>query len=426
MRVIQMGGITRRNFVKGSTATAAAIALGNDTPVAGQSAKPLSGLCYSPYRDGQNPNWGPYPTIDQIAEDLRILQPATERIRTFGVDRSLKEIPRLCSQYGYESYPGAWISKDDSANQQSLQQLIQVGPQQSVKLLIVGSEALFRADITDLNQLIGYVKQVRNATGLPVSTAEPWHIWQYNPSLVDNSDAILANIHPYWEGISISGAAWYVIDKVNQLRQSYPNKKIIVSETGWPSAESAIPEKLPRAEITGWPKYSRELGISKDVASADNQKKFIEDFVKIAWQNNVDYFLFEAFDEAWKTGSAVEAHWGLLYSDGRPKPAMQSVATFSGTRTSQQSKSPAADQTGCVVATAVYGSYEHPKVRIIRHFRDNDLERIPLGQKFIEWYYSGHGMRTANFVKEKIPSAIPAIRLVLDGGVAAYKRIKKL
>jgi hypothetical protein len=43
---------------------------------------------------------------------------------------------------------------------------------------------------------------------------------------------------------------------------------------------------------------------------------------------------------------------------------------------------------GCFVATAVYGSYDHPIVLDFRKFRDNWLKKKSFGQKFINWYYS--------------------------------------
>ncbi len=42
---------------------------------------------------------------------------------------------------------------------------------------------------------------------------------------------------------------------------------------------------------------------------------------------------------------------------------------------------------GCYIATAVYGSYEAPEVIILRHFRDNTLNKTYLGRWFIKTYY---------------------------------------
>lgn len=42
---------------------------------------------------------------------------------------------------------------------------------------------------------------------------------------------------------------------------------------------------------------------------------------------------------------------------------------------------------GCYIATAVYGSYQHPNVLILRKFRDLYLKERLLGRAFIKIYY---------------------------------------
>lgn len=42
---------------------------------------------------------------------------------------------------------------------------------------------------------------------------------------------------------------------------------------------------------------------------------------------------------------------------------------------------------GCFVATAVYGSYDHPSVLVLREFRDHRLSESTLGRAFIRIYY---------------------------------------
>lgn len=54
---------------------------------------------------------------------------------------------------------------------------------------------------------------------------------------------------------------------------------------------------------------------------------------------------------------------------------------------------------GCFIATAVYGSYDHPDVKVFRGFRDNVLQQSSLGRQFIAWYYD-HGPRWAEWLKE--------------------------
>ena len=52
----------------------------------------------------------------------------------------------------------------------------------------------------------------------------------------------------------------------------------------------------------------------------------------------------------------------------------------------------------CFVATAVYGSSEHPDVTCLRQFRDTFLAMNPLGRYFIDIYYT-HGPRLARLAE---------------------------
>jgi hypothetical protein len=42
---------------------------------------------------------------------------------------------------------------------------------------------------------------------------------------------------------------------------------------------------------------------------------------------------------------------------------------------------------GCYIATACYGSYDHPDVLVFRHFRDHALLTTPIGKLFVAAYY---------------------------------------
>ena len=65
---------------------------------------------------------------------------------------------------------------------------------------------------------------------------------------------------------------------------------------------------------------------------------------------------------------------------------------------------------GCYIATAVYGSYQHPSVLILRKFRDVYLKKRILGRAFIKIYYYFspkmtsifHGKSKINSISKKI------------------------
>lgn len=57
----------------------------------------------------------------------------------------------------------------------------------------------------------------------------------------------------------------------------------------------------------------------------------------------------------------------------------------------------AADGGFCFVATATYGTYEHPFVRVLRDFRDDSLAHRAWGRSIIRWYYR-NSPKLANFI----------------------------
>ena len=54
---------------------------------------------------------------------------------------------------------------------------------------------------------------------------------------------------------------------------------------------------------------------------------------------------------------------------------------------------------GCFIATAAYGSYLNPHVKILRHFRDEFLISHSLGRKSVHLYYQ-YGPRVANHIEK--------------------------
>jgi hypothetical protein len=54
---------------------------------------------------------------------------------------------------------------------------------------------------------------------------------------------------------------------------------------------------------------------------------------------------------------------------------------------------------GCFIATATMGNYNHPVVYELRQFRDNWLLNKTWGQKFTEWYYK-NSPKVAEIIKD--------------------------
>jgi hypothetical protein len=81
-----------------------------------------------------------------------------------------------------------------------------------------------------------------------------------------------------------------------------------------------------------------------------------------------------------------------------------------------------ADGEFCFVATAAYGDYDHPFVRVLRDFRDDTLAGSPLGRALIAWYYR-HSPPLARFIAAHASARIVAIALLVPivGAAAVWE-----
>ncbi|WP_263264094.1 glycosyltransferase [Pseudomonas sp. RIT-PI-S] len=260
----------------------------------------IAGFSYSPFRLGQNPQAGRYPSEEEIRQDLEQLSQYTESLRTYSVAGSQAAIPRLAEDAGLQVTLGIWIGNDLARNEQEISTGIDLANRyRSVVRVVVGNEALFRQEVTS-EQLMGYLDRVRAAVKVPVTTSEQWHIWTHHPDLARHVDLIAAHILPYWEFVKMEDAGQFVLDRARELRQQFPKKQLLLSEVGWPS-------------------NGRMRG-GADATQAD-QAVYLRKLVNTLNRRGYDYFVIEAYDQPWKAGDegAVGAYWGVFNAARQPK-----------------------------------------------------------------------------------------------------------
>ncbi len=274
------------------------------------AAKPMEYICYSPYRNGQEPG-GAEPTEAQIQEDFRILAPFVRGIRTYSSQGIHAQIPKLAQAAGLEVWMGAWIGKDDNANRAQVNALIQLakGGNPAIKGLIVGNEVLLRKDVTK-ERLVEFLRQVKDAgTGIPVTTADIYQrIGEFSADLAPVVDVVMCHVHPFWENQAIGNAANHVLNGYKSVVAKYPGKKVIVGETGFPSAGQTRGGAVP---------------------SAENQAKFAYDLTLLGRRENMTFMFFTSFDEEWKGAEGpVGANWGIWTTGRAEKPAVARVRSI--------------------------------------------------------------------------------------------------
>ncbi|MBX6393847.1 MAG: benzoate transporter, partial [Burkholderiales bacterium] len=157
----------------------------------------VNGLAYSGFQRDQDPTKKRFPTQDELARDMALMAQVTHRIRTYTSTENAT-VPRLAREAGLKVTAGAWLDTREEHNQAEIQALVQaVRENPNVDRVIVGNESILRGDVA-VRDMIRYLKQVRGKVNVPVSTAEPWHIWMRYPELARNVDYITIHLLPYW------------------------------------------------------------------------------------------------------------------------------------------------------------------------------------------------------------------------------------
>ncbi|MCW5729203.1 MAG: glycosyltransferase, partial [Alphaproteobacteria bacterium] len=209
-------------------------------------------------------------------------------------------VPFLARRYGLRVTAGAWIDGRMERNEREIAAVIaQAREFRNVSRILIGNEAVLRADVT-VEELVTYIRRVRTQVRVPVSTAEPWHVWLAHPELGREVDFIAIHVLPYWEGIPADKAVEYAFQRYQQVKDAFPTKPVVITEFGWPS----------------------EGRMRRDAApSTANQGVVLRGFLNEANRRGLDYYVMEAFDQPWKRNieGSVGGYWGIWDAARNPK-----------------------------------------------------------------------------------------------------------
>jgi exo-beta-1,3-glucanase (GH17 family) len=262
----------------------------------------LNGICFSPYLT-EDPFSGGSISVQRVASLMNRIAPYTRWIRTFCSQGEWDAMPRLAIERGLNVAAGCDIYTDLGRNQKEVDSLIAQVKRGEVDLACVGDEVMLMKALSE-DQLIGYIRQVK-ASGVPTTTSETYTEIIAHPRVSAECDVVTANIYPYWDGVAVERAVSHLESCYREVQKAAPGKKVIV-ETGWPSAGKVIGGAVP---------------------SEANAARYLKEFMQWAYNHNVEYFYFEAFDELWKDSreGSCGSHWGLWTVDEALKPGIDSV-----------------------------------------------------------------------------------------------------
>lgn len=291
-------------------------------------------ICYSGYRDGQNPGTGIYPSYEEVKEDLQILSKNWKYLRLYDCGPHAETILEVIrkEKMDFKVMQGAYIGAEMNnfgcpwgaiypekqllanreGNVNEINKLIKLANSYPdiIFALSAGNEAT--VDWTDHfvsdRSVIEYVEMLKDNAKQPVTFCENYIPWQGKlKKLVEAVDFISIHTYPVWEYKHIHDALNYTKENYYSVAGKYPNKPVAITEAGWAT-------------------NSNGRGIEAGNASEEFQEIYYHDLMNWCEKEGILCFFFEAFDEPWK-GSPEEMepekHWGLFYKDRTPKKVMQ-------------------------------------------------------------------------------------------------------
>ena len=254
----------------------------------------MHGISFSAYTKGQKP--GDELTREQIEHRMALLAPRFNWIRSFSTTQGNEHIPQVAKAMGLNTLVGAWLGEDTEKNRTEIENLIELAQAGVVDVAAVGNEVLYRGDLeeTELLDFMAEVKE-RLPSNVPMGYVDAYYEFEDRPQVTDACDVLLTNCYPFWEGCALPYATLYMQDMYRRVQKVANGKRVIISETGWPSSGGNF--------------YGAESSL---------QGAYLYFLKAMEWaaEDDVEMFYFASFDEEWKvSGDAGEgdvgAHWGL-------------------------------------------------------------------------------------------------------------------
>src|SRR3954454_9895715 len=262
----------------------------------------LQCVSYAPFRGAQTPL---IPTTqispEQIAQDLAQLAKITDCVRTYSIENGLDQVPALAAKVGLKVIQGIWLSSNRIKNLAQIAIAVELTKEHPgvITALVVGNEVLLRGEMTT-SDLAAHIRSVKSRVTVPGTYADVWEFWLRNREVYDAVDFVTIHILPYWEDIPVRArpAAGHVDDIRKRMAVAFPNKEILIGETGWPSAGRMREGALP---------------------SRTNKARIVSEILDLAKRENFRVNLIEAYDQPWKRQleGTVGGYCGLFDSGQR-------------------------------------------------------------------------------------------------------------
>ena len=286
-------------------------------------------ICYSGYRTGQSPKTNIVPSKEEIREDLHILaKEGFEYIRMYDPNdharRALEVIKEdklnMKVMLGVDNFPeynnpdcpfekqersDEELAANAKRNDEEVLRLIDMVKEFSDEILAVsiGNEntPTWGARNVTPERLMEHAKQLKEATGKPVTFCEGVFEWPHLIELGNYLDFISVHSYPLHYGNTIDEALDVNKENIESVEKLFPDKQVISTEMGWTTMTNSA--------------------MKPGQANVQNQERYIRELTKWMDEKQLTVFIFEAFDEPWKGSlpTKSECNWGLYTVDRKRK-----------------------------------------------------------------------------------------------------------
>ncbi|KAF2794979.1 glycoside hydrolase family 17 protein [Melanomma pulvis-pyrius CBS 109.77] len=266
---------------------------------ASDDAFPL-GVTYDPFKPGA------CKTEDEITNELNNMK-SFGIIRIYGMGCNVIPLTVQHAKANNQKIMAGIYRGADPNNNENIDTVVQVlsdavkqyagGDWSIISLVSVENEKVNSHEMT-ASDVVNTIQTARGALrnagyNGPVGAVETVPATVDNPSVCTESDLALVNIHAFFdEHTQAADAGDFVKGQIELVKNACPNKRVIVTESGWPHQGDSH---------------------GNAVASPEAQKAAMD---SIRSKFDHDVFLFNAYDSMWKTDDAsthnAEKFWGIL------------------------------------------------------------------------------------------------------------------
>ena len=293
-------------------------------------------VSYGPYRLEQAPG-AKGPTEQEILEDLKIIEKYWNLIRVYNADNDAERILKVIKENNLpiKVMLGVWLeneTRDPAFRDNNIRNVLRVIDLSNkypeiIIAVNVGNETQVFWSWHRMNteNLIRYIRAVRNNITQPVTTADDYNFWNKPESkqVADEVDFIVTHIYPLWNGKTLENAIPWLDSTYTVVQKMHPDKQIVLGEIGWATQYNA--DKKGDGE---------QGSLIKGKVGIEAQSKFLIELDKWININKITTFLFEAFDEPWKGGgdstgdNEIEKNWGVFYENRTPKESFKNFLLY--------------------------------------------------------------------------------------------------